>query len=53
MPALLAVQKLENALNASTLPILLGTMNAAAKAGQPPLEVLFKAYTRHLRVPKE
>lgn len=48
-----AVRKLENALNGSTLSILLGTMNAATKAGQPPLNVLFKAYTRHLRVPKE
>ena len=49
----LAVRKLENFLNGLTLPILLGTMNAATKAGQPPLNVLFKAYTRHVRVPKE
>jgi hypothetical protein len=32
---------------------MLGLMNAATKAGQPPLEVLLKAYTRHLHVPKE
>jgi hypothetical protein len=49
----LAVRKLEHALNGSTVSIMLGLMNAATKAGQPPLEVLLKAYTRHLRVPKE
>jgi hypothetical protein len=49
----LAVRKLEDFLNGLTLPILLGTMNAATKAGQPPLDVLFKAYTRHLGVPKK
>ena len=48
-----ALQKLEGFLNGLSLPILLGTMNAATKAGHPPLNVLFKADTRHLRVPKE
>jgi hypothetical protein len=49
----LAVRKLEHALNGSTVSIMLGLMNAVTKAGQPPLEVLLKAYARHLRVPKE
>ena len=48
----LAVRKLENFLNGLTLPILLGTMNAATKAGQPPLDVLFTSFTRHWRPDK-
>ncbi|HEV2357496.1 MAG TPA: hypothetical protein VGZ23_07795 [bacterium] len=46
----LALRKLENALNGSTIGILLSIMDTATKAGHPPLNILFKAYTRHLRV---
>jgi hypothetical protein len=49
----LAARKLENFLNGLAIPMLLGTMNAATRAGQPPLNILFKTYTRHLRGPKE
>lgn len=47
-----ALQKLEAFLNGLSLPILLGTLDAATKAGKPPLEVLFKAFTRHWRPDK-
>ncbi len=46
------LQKLEAFLNGLSLPILLGTLDAATKAGKPPLEVLFKSFTRHWRPDK-
>jgi hypothetical protein len=49
----LAVRKLENALNGSTIGLMLRLMDTATRAGHPPLNILFKAYTRHLCVPKE
>jgi hypothetical protein len=47
-----ALEKLEAFLNGLSLPILLGTLDAATKAGKPPLEVLFKSFTRHWRPDK-
>jgi hypothetical protein len=47
-----ALQKLEAFLNGLSLPILLGTLDAATKAGKPPLNVLFKSFMRYWRPDK-